>query len=123
MRRTADVRQQHDVIHREQRCGNVRLVREDIETGALDCPVLQRIDERRLVDDRAARDIDQDAFLAERCQHLGVDEVARRRAAGARDDEKIDIRRQRFQVGQEAIRNVLRLAAGISDLHPQRAYS
>ena len=36
VRRAADVRQQHDVVHREQRRRDVRLVGEDVEAGALD---------------------------------------------------------------------------------------
>ena len=49
---------------------NVRLVGEHVEPGALDRAGLQRGDERGLVDDRAARDVDDRALLAERGEHV-----------------------------------------------------
>ena len=41
----------------EQRAG-VRLLGEDVERGAGDLPALERLDERLLVDELAARDVD-----------------------------------------------------------------
>ena len=55
---------------------NVGLVGEHVEARRLDRAVLQRRHERRLVDDRAARDVDERALLAERREHFGVDDVA-----------------------------------------------
>ena len=76
-RRAADVRQQHDVVHREQRRRDVRLVGEDVEPGGLDRARLQRRDQRRLVDDRAARDVDRACPSApSAASTFGVDEVA-----------------------------------------------
>ena len=69
-RRAADVRQQHDVVHRQQLGRNVRLVGEHVEPGTLDRARLERRDQRRLVDDRAARDVDERAFLAQRREHV-----------------------------------------------------
>ena len=46
--------------------------------------VAQGRDQRRLVDQRAARDVDQHAVGAQRRQHLGVDDVAGRRRRPAR---------------------------------------
>ena len=82
----------------KQRLGNVGLVGEHVESRALDRSRLQRRDERRLVDDRAARDVDDRALLAERREHVGVDDVLRRRAARTGDDQKIRFRRERLQV-------------------------
>ena len=69
----------------------------------LDRAGLQRRDERRLVDDRAARDVDERALLAERREHFGVDDVLRRRAAGARDDRKSDCRGERLEIRHERV--------------------
>src|SRR4029450_1198925 len=70
LRRAADMRQQHDVVHRKKRGRDVRLVGKYVETGTLDNAVLQRAHERWLVDDRAAGDVDERAFLAERGEHF-----------------------------------------------------
>ena len=51
---------------------------------------------------------------------FGVDDVLRRGAAGAGDHQKIRRRRERLQIRDESIRHVLRLAAGVGDLHPHR---
>ena len=87
---------------------------------ALIAPSCSACDERRLVDDRAARDVDERALLAERREHFGIDDVLRRGAAGARDDQEVRRRRERLQVGDELVRDVLRLAPGVGDLHPHR---
>ena len=63
---------------------HVRLVGEDVEAGAQDRAGLQRLDQRRLVDDAAARDVDEDALRPERLQHLRVDDPVRLRPARAR---------------------------------------
>ena len=82
--------------------GTFGLVLEHVEAGAGDRAALQRFDQRRFVDDRAARDVDQVAVLAERAQHLRVDELARAGAAGRDDDEEIDLGRQRRRARQVA---------------------
>ena len=66
LRAAAGVRRQHDVVERQQRFRHVRLGGEHVEARAGDTPVDQCVDEIRLVDHRAARD---------------VDEIARRRRA------------------------------------------
>ena len=45
-------------------CGTSRLLGEHVETGRIDRAVLQRLDQRRLVDHRAARHVDDDAARA-----------------------------------------------------------
>ena len=62
------MRLQHDVVHREQRFRHVRLVGENIEAGAAEAAFLERRHQRRLVDHRAARDVDEDALRAERVE-------------------------------------------------------
>ncbi len=55
----ADVRRGDDAVQRSQRViGRQRLGVEDVETGSGDAPQPQRVDESRLVDDRAARGVD-----------------------------------------------------------------
>ena len=63
---------------------DVRLGREHVERGAGDLLVLQRGDQRGLVDDRAARDVDQVSVGTEPLQHGAIDQVAGRLAARAR---------------------------------------
>src|SRR3546814_5779573 len=53
------MRQQHDVSHREQPLVNGGLMLEHVEPGARDPPFLKGRDQRRLVDDLAARGVDQ----------------------------------------------------------------
>jgi enoyl-CoA hydratase/carnithine racemase len=98
--RAADVRRQDDVVEREQLARHMRLVLEHVEPGAGDRPVAQRLDERLLVDDRAARDVDEVALLAERGEHLGVDQLPRRGAARRDDDEEVDLARERLGVAK-----------------------
>jgi 3-dehydroquinate dehydratase/shikimate dehydrogenase len=66
VRGAADVRHEHDVVEREQRSRDVRLVLEHVERGAGDRAALECRDERDLVDDGAARYVDQVAIGAER---------------------------------------------------------
>ena len=100
--------------------GMLRLVGEHVEAGALDGAGLQRGDQRGLVDDRAARDVDERALLAERREHLRVHDVPRGRAAGTRDHEEIGLRGERLKIGHVAIRHVLLAAPGVRDLHAER---
>ena len=65
------VRGQDHVRHLAQGRGNVRLVLEHVECRPAERAGLQRLDQRRLVDDRAARHVDEDALRAECAQHLG----------------------------------------------------
>ena len=88
--------------------------------AALIVPALQRRDQRRLVDDRAARDVDQRALLAERREHVGVDDVPGRLAARTGDDQEVDGGGQRLEVGEVFVTDVLRLAARVGDLHAHR---
>jgi hypothetical protein len=81
------MRQQDHVVHLDQLLRHCRLVGEHVESGREDLFLLQRLDQRRLVHDRAARHVDQNAFGAERLEHLGVDQVAGR-GTPRRDDEQ-----------------------------------
>ena len=67
--------QQHHVRHRAQRRRHVRLVVEHVESRAQDRAGLKRRDQRVLIHDAAARDVDDDALRAKRRQHIRVDDV------------------------------------------------
>ncbi len=86
----------------------------------LDDAALQRCDQRGLVDDRPARDVDERAFLPERGEHVGVDDVLGRRTTGTRDDQEVGRRREPLEVGDVLERHLLRLAPGVGDLHSHR---
>ncbi len=71
---------------------------EDVEAGSVDF-FPQRLDQRRLVDHPAARDVDEDAALAERLEHLRVDHVVGLGATRHDRDERVDVLRHRDEVG------------------------
>ena len=74
----ADVRQQHDVRRAEQRIARrQRLDLHHVEPSAGDPALLERMDERALVDDAAARRVDEDRRALHRSQLLRADDVAR----------------------------------------------
>ena len=53
----------HDHIREREQFGRgIRLVVENVKRGMAEPPLRQRLDERRLIDDRAARDVDQRPF-------------------------------------------------------------
>ena len=56
--------------------GGQRLGVGDVERGAGDLPVVQRLRERLVVDDRAARRVDQDRGRLHQRERVGVDQVA-----------------------------------------------
>ena len=62
------MREEHDIVEGEQRLRHVRLVGEDVEARGADRAGRERLDQRRVVDHRAAADIDQDAVRPERLQ-------------------------------------------------------
>ena len=107
---------------RDKRLGDVRLVVVDVEAGGQDLAGPQRLDQRGLVDERAARDIDEYAVRPQRLQHLGVDDMARPGAAGSDDDENVrqpwPSRRAKDSSGR---RRRPGLAAVVDDVEPEAA--
>ena len=81
-RRRGEVRRDDDVVELEQRPG-VRLAREDVERGAGDLARPERLEQRVLVDELAARGVDDPHAVAHRGERGGVERAARlaRRAA------------------------------------------
>ena len=98
----------------------MRLVGEHVEPRALDDAGFERGNQCRLVDDRSARDVDERALLAERGQHAGVDDVPGRLAAGTRDHQEVGRGGERLEIGHVLVSHILRLAAGVGDLHAHR---
>ena len=68
-----------------------------------------------LVDQRAARDVDQAAARAERIEHRYVDDVPRRAVCERGQHEDIDLRRELPEVGDEAVGQRLRARSGVGD--------
>ena len=79
---------QHDVLELEQGRVHVGLVLEDVEAGALDDAVTQRLGQRALVHDGPAGRVDEVGVAAHLREALGRDQVVRlgRERAVQRDD-------------------------------------
>src|SRR6185437_14202690 len=73
----ADMGQEHRIVERDQLLGHARFVLEHIEPRGQDPARPQSLDQRLLVHERAARDVDQHAVGTERVHNFGVDDVAR----------------------------------------------
>ena len=111
------MRQQHDMLHRDQLGRHARLVLEHVEAGGQDLLVAQRRDQRGFVDDAAAADVDDDAVRPQRFQHLAVDDVPRLGAARGHDHQHVAALRQAQQRRVVAVGHLrLRLAAVVFDL-------
>src|SRR5436305_2705235 len=101
----------------------------DIERGAAQMPPLERIDERALVDDLAARDVDEDAALFHQRKALLVEEARCLRGPLAAHDDEIALRQDAVEFRgapqfTEARRQLLtgrRSGAASADYpHPER---
>ncbi|KAM3329499.1 hypothetical protein ACQJBY_026516 [Aegilops geniculata] len=66
---------QHDVVEREQRLRHAGLVLEHVEARPAEAPLDERRDQLRLVDVRAAPNVDEQALGPQRLDHLTVDDV------------------------------------------------
>ena len=78
----------------------------------------KRVDQGRFVDDRAARDVDEEAGGTEGLEHGGVDEAARRLAAGDGGDKNVACaRRVRPGSGDRRGRVGRRRDIAIGELH------
>ena len=97
---------------RQRVVGRRRLGVRDVERRAGDAPLVQGGDERRLVDDRAARRVHEDRGGLHDRQRRGVDEVVR--GVGEREVQRDDVgaRERRVEVG---------VAADRLDLEPEGA--
>jgi len=81
----------------------------------------ERRDQLRLVDHRAAADIDDDAARPERIEHGAVDQLVGRGAARQHADQHVDIARHLHEIAIVAIGDILlRTAVVIDDRHAER---
>ena len=71
-----------------------RLLFEDVERGAAEPALLQRLHKRRLVDDVAARDVDEDRGRLEQGEPAGVDQVVGLGRVRRREDEDVGLGEQ-----------------------------
>src|SRR3954453_17492807 len=74
----------------------------DIERDAAQAALIERLGERVLVDDLAARDIDQDAALFHQGETVLVEEPGRLRRPLAADRDDIGIRQKAVEIGGAA---------------------
>ena len=88
-RRAALVRLQDDVGHGKEIRPDARRILVDVERGEADPPVAQAGDQRFLVDDGAARDIDECALRAQGIEDLGP-------IAGMKDLKYLNILRNKI---------------------------
>ena len=92
------VRRPDDVGELEQRLAlGQRLRVEDVEPRAGDASLAQRLDERVLVDDRAARNVDEEGGRLHQPQPARVEQTARLVRQRAGDDDDVGVREQRLR--------------------------
>ena len=104
------MRREQDIVETEQGIGRVeRLALEHIERGAADPPFPQRGHERLLIDDGAARDVDQERVALHQADALAVDEPRRLRRQRTAQDHDIAFGHQHVEVER---RHALRQGSG-----------
>src|SRR4051794_17077512 len=93
------VRRDDDVVELEERVvGGRRLLLEDVDRGAGDGPVDERPMQRLLVDDRAARRVDEIGGGLHQRELARADQLARRLVEVARDTDEVRLAQQRLEV-------------------------
>ena len=93
------VGREQQVVHGVERvAGGKGLLLEHIQRGATDALVLQRVDQRRLVDHGAAPHVDQHARGLHRCDGGAVDQPLRVGGQRGRDDDIVRAAHQRMQL-------------------------
>src|SRR5690606_18923339 len=97
--------------------GHLGLVREDIEPGGSEPPSLQGCGQRRLVDEPAAGDVDEDALRPQRLDDLRIHDVGDTGAAGGAEEEDIALARELdlARIGLEG--RILGLRIVVADRH------
>ena len=97
----AEVRRHHHLLELEQRIRGIRrLLGEHVDGGPGDVAVADRIGERLLVDDAAARDVDQARALAHPLELGGADHAAGGVGQRDVDGEEVSFRQQRLKVAE-----------------------
>src|SRR5436309_2172010 len=91
------MRREDDVLQWQQLLWNIRLVREDVETRAQASRDELR-DERRLVNDLAARRVDETCSVTEQCEAPCIDEAARLGRQRRVDADDVRFREQRIEL-------------------------
>ena len=83
------MREKDHVLQLDQRLRHARFILENVKASSQDHAIAQRLDQRLLVDDAAARHVDQNAVRPEGLQNGCVDEVSRFRTAGRDGDQYV----------------------------------
>ena len=114
-----------DRVMSQERASKGRLILEDVERRACDLAGLDGVHQRRLVDDAAARHVDQPHAVPASSQLFATDQVTR--FVGQRDVQRDDVRPvedrgQWKESDSDPIRNLLGQHRVVrDDLHPERA--
>ena len=83
------MRQKHSIIERDEFVRHAGLILEHVETRRQNCLAPKRLDQRLLIDQRAARNVDQNAVGTERLEDFGIDDMARPGAAGRNHNQNV----------------------------------
>jgi hypothetical protein len=91
----------YDVVHCEESVGGVgRFLLENVEAGPGDPFIPKRGDQRFLVNDRAARDIDEIGGRLHQCETSRIQQMPRLLVEKARDDDKVRALHQLFKAAE-----------------------
>lgn len=94
----ADMRGEHQVTQRQQLRPHARLAFVDIQAGTGQTPVGQRIGQRQLIDDPAARDVHQRGGGAHLAQRRPIDDVVRVPGVRHHQYQMIGLRKQGIEL-------------------------
>src|SRR5215472_2903630 len=97
---------QDDVVEGFELLVDIWLVQEHIEPGAFDAPLGERIEQRRFINGRSARDVDEYPFGPKRIENAGVDNPLRAFSASQGNDEEFRAPRQFDEIGDEFVRQI-----------------
>ena len=116
------MRRQHDVVERREPGRHVRLVVEDVEPGSAQSSCRQRLGQRRLVDQPAARDVDENAARSQCLDDRLIDDRPPRslRRAGGAEEQDVGAAGERHGIRVGAVRNLARHRVDIADVAPER---
>ncbi len=93
------MRRHHDIGQGQQPGVDLRLIFPDVQPGAGQLLLLQRLDQRLLVDDAAARGIDEIDMGPQQPDPAPVDQILALRIARRVDGEDVDPRQHRVEIG------------------------
>jgi hypothetical protein len=113
---------EHDIVEREQRVVGIDgLLLEDVERGAGDPTLTERVGERSPVHDRTTRDVDEKSRRLHQCEAPRVDQVVRVGSERAREDDEVRVREQLVERAQLDAVGGLEIRVGGGDPQAERS--